>query len=172
MITGGGQNPLAGIYGTAADHVVAFQVVTAVDRFITTSKVANADLFWALHGGGGGTCAVATSVIIRVHPKLSVVTSKWVLDASRNGVEAFWKGTNKFFDIFVDWVDQGIYSFFVIGNAPSPFLNMMFLFASNHITESYTKVVEPFFDHLNFNNTTLTSSYSSLAHTSFYPDGV
>jgi FAD/FMN-containing dehydrogenase len=43
MITGGGQNPLAGIYGMAADHVVAFQVVTANGRFITASIAENAD---------------------------------------------------------------------------------------------------------------------------------
>jgi FAD/FMN-containing dehydrogenase len=136
MITGGGQNPLAGIYGMAADHVVAFQVVTADGGFITASTAENADLFWALRGGGGGTFAVVTSVIIRAHPKLNVVTSKWVLDASSNGVDTFWKGTKKSFDVFVDWADQGIYSFFVMGNTPAPFLNMMFLFAPNHTMES------------------------------------
>jgi hypothetical protein len=168
MITGGGQNPLAGIYGMAADHVVAFQVVTADGGFITASTAANADLFWALRGGGGGTFAVVTSVIIRAHPKLNVVTSKWVLDASSNGVDTFWKGTKKSFDVFVDWADQDIYSFFVMGNTPAPFLNMMFLFAPNHTMESYTKVGQPFFDYLDANNITLTSPHSSLAHTSFY----
>ncbi|EHA45847.1 FAD binding domain-containing protein [Pyricularia oryzae 70-15] len=38
MITGGGQNPLAGIYGMAADHVVAFQLVTADGRLRTVSE--------------------------------------------------------------------------------------------------------------------------------------
>jgi hypothetical protein len=168
MITGGGQNPLAGIYGMAADHVVAFQVVTADGRFITASKSEHPDLFWALRGGGGGTFAVVTSVIIRAHPKLNVVTSKWVLDASTNGIDTFWIGTKKFFDVFVDWADQGIYSFFIMGKTPAPFLNMMFLFAPNHTLESYTKVVKPFFDYLDANNITLTSPHASLAHTSFY----
>lgn len=168
MITGGGQNPLAGIYGMAADHVIAFQVVTADGRFITVSEAEHPDLFWALRGGGGGTFAVVTSVIIRAHPKLHVVTSKWVLDASNIGVEAFWKATKTFYDVFLDWADAGIYSFFIMGKSPAPFLNMMFLFAPNHTLESYSKTVKPFFDYLDTNNITLTTSHSSFAHTSFY----
>jgi hypothetical protein len=168
MITGGGQNPLAGIYGMAADHVVAVQVVTADGRFLTVSEVEHPDLFWALRGGGGGTFAVVTSVIIRAHPKLDVVTAKWVLDASTNGVDAFWIGTKKFFDVFLDWADNGIYSFFVMGKTPAPFLNMMFLFAPNHTMESYSRIVKPFFDYLDVRNITLTIPHTSVAHTSFY----
>ncbi|KAF2022912.1 FAD-binding domain-containing protein [Setomelanomma holmii] len=162
MITGGGQNPLAGIYGMAADHVVAFQFVTADGRSLTISEAEHPNLFWALRGGGGGTFAVVTSVIIRAHPKLNIVTSKSVLDASSNGVEAFWKGTKNSYDVLLDWADAGIYSFFVMGQTPAPFLNMMFLFAPNHTMES------PFFEHLDAHNITLTSPHSSLAHTSFY----
>lgn len=45
---------------------------------------------------------------------------------------------------------------------------MMLLFAPNHTLESYTKVVEPFFQYLDANNITLTSPHKSLAHDSFY----
>jgi hypothetical protein len=152
----------------AADHVVAFQVVTADGRFVTASEESNSDLFWALRGGGGGTFGVVVSVIIRAHPKLNVVIAGWKLDASTNSVDAFWAGAKKFYDVFLDWADAGIYSFFIMGNTPSPFLNMMFLFAPNHTTESYTKVVEPFFQYLEVNNITLTSPHKSLAHDSFY----
>jgi hypothetical protein len=96
MITGGGQNPLAGVYGMAEDYAVAFRVVTADSRFITVSETENSDLFWALRGGGGGIFAVITSVIIRAHPKLNVVTSKWVSDTSANSIGAFWDGTKEF----------------------------------------------------------------------------
>jgi FAD/FMN-containing dehydrogenase len=86
MITGGGQNPLAGIYGMSADHVVAFQVVTASGRFITVSEVSKPGLFWALRGGSGGTFAVVLSVIVRAHPKLNVVTAGWYLDIANNSL--------------------------------------------------------------------------------------
>ena len=168
MITGGGQNPLAGVYGMSADHVVAFQVVTANGRFITVSEASNPDLFWALRGGGGGTFAVIVSVIVRVHPKLNVVTAGWYLDASNNSLEDFWKGTKKFYEVFLDWAESGIYSFFIMGNQPKPFLSMAYLFAANHTAESYDKVVKPFFDYLDTNNITLTKPHTSVAHNNFY----
>ena len=152
----------------SADHVVAFQVVTADARFITVSEASNPDLFWALRGGGGGTFAIVTSIIIRAHPKLDVVTSLWRLDATNNSLDAFWDGTRKFYEFFLDWAEAGIYSFYIMGNSPSPFINMRYLFAPNHTLESYTKVVKPFFDYLDSKNITLTTPHTSIAHRSFY----
>lgn len=166
MITGGGQNPLAGIYGMAADHVVAFQVVTADGRFITVSESSNPDLFWALRGGGGGTFAVVVSVIIRAHPKLNVVTSNWILNTTTNGVDKYWAAVTKFYDVFEDWADAGIYTFYIHSSTS---LNMRYLFAPNHTLESYTAVVKPFFDYLGANNISLNAPHMSTVHTSFYP---
>jgi len=168
MITGGGQNPLAGVYGMSADHVVAFQIVTAAGRFITVSETSNPDLFWALRGGGGGTFGVVVSVIIRAHPKINVVTAGWQIDASNNSLEDFWKGTKKFFDVFLDWAESGMYSFFIMGNEPKPFLTMRFLFAANHTAETYDKTVKPFFNYLEENNITLTTPHKRVAHNTFY----
>ncbi|KAF5504947.1 FAD-linked oxidoreductase ZEB1 [Colletotrichum siamense] len=166
MITGGGQNPLAGIYGMAADHVVAFQIVTADGRFRTVSEKENPDLFWALCGGGGGTFGVITSVIIRAHPRMNVVTAKWTLDASNNSIDQFWKGVRKFYDEFLNWTDAGLYSFYIMW--PTPQLSMNYMFAPNHTLDSYNEVVRPFFEYLEANNITLSVSHQSTAHTSFY----
>lgn len=114
MITGGGQNPLAGIYGMAADHVVALQVVTADGRLRTASEDENTDLFWALRGGGGGTFGVTISVTIRAHPRMDVVTARWALDTSNNDVARFWKGVRRFYDDFLDWADAGLYTFYIM----------------------------------------------------------
>lgn len=166
MITGGGQNPLAGIYGMAADHVVAFQVVTADGRLRTVSEDQNPDLFWALRGGGGGTFGVVVSVIIRAHPKMNVVTAKWTLDTSNNNVDQFWKGVRKFYDDFLNWTDAGLYSFFIMW--PTPQLSMNYMFAPNHTLESYNEVVGPFFDYLKANNISLSLSHQATPHASFY----
>lgn len=168
MITGGGQNPLAGLYGMAADHVVAFQVVTADGRFITVSEESNPDLFWALRGGGGGTFAIVTSVIVRVHPRLDVVNAQFYLDATNNSLEAFWDGARKFYEFYLDWAEAGLYSFYIMGNSPAPFINARYIFAPNHTLESYTKVVKPFFDYLDSKNITLTKPHVTKAHNSFY----
>ncbi|KAF6813204.1 FAD binding domain containing protein [Colletotrichum sojae] len=166
MITGGGQNPLAGIYGMAADHVVAFQLVTADGRLRTVSEVENSDLFWALRGGGGGTFGIVVSVIIRAHPKMNVVTAKWTLDASNNSVDQLWKGVRKFYDEFLNWTDAGLYSFYIMW--PTPQLSMNYMFAPNHTLESYNKVVKPFFDYLEANNISLSVSHQATPHESFY----
>ncbi|KAE9567964.1 hypothetical protein CGMCC3_g15906 [Colletotrichum fructicola] len=166
MITGGGQNPLAGIYGMAADHVVAFQIVTADGRFRTVSEKENPDLFWALRGGGGGTFGVITSVIIRAHPRMNVVTAKWTLDASNNSIDQFWKGVRKFHDEFLNWTDAGLYSFYIMW--PTPQLSMNYMFAPNHTLDSYNEVVRPFFEYLEAKNISLSVPHQSTAHTSFY----
>ncbi|KAF4835215.1 FAD-linked oxidoreductase ZEB1 [Colletotrichum tropicale] len=166
MITGGGQNPLAGIYGMAADHVVAFQIVTADGRFRTVSENENPDLFWALRGGGGGTFGVITSVIIRAHPRMNVVTAKWTLDASNNSIDQFWKGVRKFYDEFLNWTDAGLYSFYIMW--PTPQLSMNYMFAPNHTLDSYNEVVSPFFEYFEANNITLSVPHQYTAHTSFY----
>ncbi|KAL1883300.1 hypothetical protein Daus18300_000358 [Diaporthe australafricana] len=167
MITGGGQNPLAGIYGMAADHVVAFQVVTADGRLRTVFEAENPDLFWALRGGGGGTFGVIVSVIIRAHPKMNVVTAKWTLDTSNNDVDQYWRGVRKFYDEFLNWTDAGLYSFYNI-MWPIPQLSMNYMFAPNHTLQSYNEVVGPFFEYLKANNVSLSVSHQAKEHTSFY----
>lgn len=66
---GGGHGPLASRYGLAADQVLEWEVVTAAGEILTASPVQNADLYWALCGGGGGTYAVVLSMTVRMHPE-------------------------------------------------------------------------------------------------------
>lgn len=51
-ILGGGHSPLSSLYGMAADHLLAIEVVTADGKLVNASSSENADLFWALSGGG------------------------------------------------------------------------------------------------------------------------
>ncbi|TGO84108.1 hypothetical protein BPOR_0548g00030 [Botrytis porri] len=50
----GEHSPLSSIYGMAADQVLELEVVTPDRRFVTASATENADLYWALRGGGAG----------------------------------------------------------------------------------------------------------------------
>jgi hypothetical protein len=50
------------------DNVLEFTVVTADGNHLVANTYTNADLFWALRGGGGGTWGVVTSVTYRTHP--------------------------------------------------------------------------------------------------------
>jgi len=64
---GGGMGWLARKYGLAADSVLRFEVVLANGEKVSTSPTENADLFWAL-GGGGGAFAVVTGMEIKLYP--------------------------------------------------------------------------------------------------------
>jgi len=69
----GGLGWLRRKYGMACDALVSVDVVTADGNFITASKEENADLFWAVRGGGGNF-GVVTSFEYQLYPVGPIVT--------------------------------------------------------------------------------------------------
>lgn len=53
--------------GLAADNIVGVDIVLAAGRLVRANAEANADLFWAVRGGGGNF-GVVTSFTSRLHP--------------------------------------------------------------------------------------------------------
>jgi FAD/FMN-containing dehydrogenase len=69
---GGGYGLLARKLGLACDRLISAEVVSAKGQLFRAAADANADLFWALRGGGGGNFGIVTSLSYSIHPVQSV----------------------------------------------------------------------------------------------------
>jgi FAD/FMN-containing dehydrogenase len=90
LTLGGGTGRLARKLGLTVDSLIGASLVTADGKLLRTSAAENADLFWALRGGGGNF-GVVTAFDFRLHaiPKelvggdiiFSIAEARTVLDA-------------------------------------------------------------------------------------------
>ncbi len=83
FILGGGFGIFSKRFGCAAANLCEVEVVTADGQVLIANEHQNADLFWALRGGGGGTFGIVTRFTLRTFdiPKtvgmtISVVTAE------------------------------------------------------------------------------------------------
>jgi hypothetical protein len=67
LTLGGGIGWLRRKYGLSCDNLVSADVVTAAGKVVHVSQNENADLFWALRGGGGNY-GIVTSFEFKLHP--------------------------------------------------------------------------------------------------------
>src|ERR1700723_3690919 len=72
LVLGGGTGWLTRKFGLSCDNVEGFTLVTADGSIVRANARENADLFWALRGGGGNF-GVVTEFEVRLHPLTSVL---------------------------------------------------------------------------------------------------
>ena len=91
LTLGGGIGWLMSKYGLALDNLLSVNLVLADGRVVTASNNDNADLFWAVRGGGGNF-GVATSFEYGLHPVGPTITGGIVahpIDHARDALRFF-----------------------------------------------------------------------------------
>lgn len=78
LTLGGGIGWLVGKCGLACDNLLSVDVVTTGGEFLKASSAENADLFWAVRGGGGNF-GVVTNFEYQLHPVGPLVLAGMVL---------------------------------------------------------------------------------------------
>lgn len=85
---GGGVGYLARKWGLAIDLLLAAEIVTADGRLLSADPDTNADLFWAIRGGGGNF-GVATRLEFRLHELPAFTGGLLVLTATPEALAGF-----------------------------------------------------------------------------------
>jgi FAD binding domain/Berberine and berberine like len=90
LTLGGGIGHLTRPYGLAIDNLLEVDIVLADGRFVTASEKENADLFWAVRGGGGNF-GVITSFLFRLHPvkMVSAGPTFWPIEQTPEVMKAY-----------------------------------------------------------------------------------
>ena len=85
----GGHGYLTRQYGLTIDNLIEADLVLADGSFVTASEADNADLFWALRGGGGNF-GVVTSFLFRTCPVKIVYGGPLIFDLAEAATVMRW----------------------------------------------------------------------------------
>ncbi|KAF9524797.1 isoamyl alcohol oxidase [Crepidotus variabilis] len=147
FIQGGGHGPLATLHGMAADQALSFEVIAADGSYVTANADSNADLFWALKGGGPSTFAAIVSATVKTFaetPAAGVIVNINSTHTTDN--EVVWKGFAAFHNLANRWVDNGMFVYYEY--TPGR-LHIQPFVGPNMDKAKITEVVQPLFDQLN-----------------------
>lgn len=111
---GGVHSPLSSKFGLAADQALEWEVVTAQGDYLKASPTENADLHWALSGGGGGTYAIVTSLIVKAFPDPRNSAANLTFSSIGVSEDSFWSVIEVFQLSLPSIVDAGAVAVFLL----------------------------------------------------------
>ncbi|TDZ71914.1 FAD-linked oxidoreductase ZEB1 [Colletotrichum trifolii] len=94
---GGGHSVLSELYGLGADDVLEWEVATSDVTLVIATPQHNADLYWALSGGGDGAYGVVVSMTTRLFKDEPIGRASFNFSvATTAGDEQFWTAVDVF----------------------------------------------------------------------------
>ncbi|MGC2332622.1 MAG: FAD-dependent oxidoreductase [Candidatus Acidiferrales bacterium] len=111
LTLGGGIGYLTRRYGLTIDNLLAVEMVLADGRFVTANAKENADLFWAVRGGGGNF-GVVTSFLFKAHPVHTVYGGPMLWNME-NAAEMM-----RWYRNFIAKAPMDLYGFFAFHTVP------------------------------------------------------
>jgi FAD/FMN-containing dehydrogenase len=112
LALGGGLGWVRRKFGLTSDSLLSAQVVTAAGEVITASKDENADLFWALRGGGGNF-GVVTSFEFQAYevgPDVHMTVVNYRVDDASAAL--------RYYDAWCDSAPEEVTSFAILATVP------------------------------------------------------
>jgi hypothetical protein len=113
---GGGHSILNTAYGMGSDNVLEWELITAEGKYVVATPDENADLYWALSGGGPGTFGVVLSMTAKLHPEGPFAGGSLVLNTADLDQETFWKAVELWYQSFPAFIKDGNTIQFVFTN--------------------------------------------------------
>lgn len=104
---GGGHSPLTSRLGIGADQALEWEVVDGLGNVHIASRTENADLYWALSGGGPGTYGVVSSLTVKVHPKFPITGALLNFTAAGIPQDTFYTAIGEYHKIVPTWTAAG-----------------------------------------------------------------
>ena len=113
---GGGHGPWSSKFGLAADQTMEWEVVTADGDCLIASPTRNANLYWTLSGGGGGTFAIVVSLTVKAYPDLMNSAANLTFSSVGVSADSFWSVIETFQSSLPSLVDAGAVVVFFLTN--------------------------------------------------------
>ena len=162
-VHGGGHSLLSSKYGLGADQVLEWEVVTGDGRLLTATPSSNADLFWALAGGGGGTYGAVVSMIVKIYPSTIASMAFMTVPKTEENADAVFEMVGTFLQTLPAIVDAGATAFWIL--VPSAFM-LMPVMAPGTTKQDLDQLLKPTLDKLE--DLSLDYQYSSDEHGSYF----
>ncbi|GKT82132.1 FAD-dependent isoamyl alcohol oxidase [Colletotrichum tofieldiae] len=145
--SGGGHSLLNGLYGMAADAVLEWEVVTAQGEHLTATPHTNADLYWALSGGGAGTFAVVLTMTTKIFPDGPIGSGSLTFNATESN---YWGGIEDIWSYLPQFVDAGPNTW-DFGISPTGFQSLA-ITVPNRSSDEVRQLLQPLLDSLEKRN--------------------